>query len=538
MSAALFVSLICTYLGVAQVPELSISISRSDSAELFTRDVFSNDYLPASVRFQGMKWQDARIRFKGRSNRPFPKKSFRVKFSGSRPFLGSWQINLHSLYTDESFLREALSWLVFDDLKTLAPHASYVWLTLNGDPQGLYLMVDRVDKEFLERRGRSPSSLYSTDDEFSLGDLVEQPEELLRLYYPKETRKNEGYGDLKGMLHELNTAPDSLFMRMAEKLFDIRSIEEWFTGNILMMMGDSYNKNYYLYRDDSRTVGPWTVIPWDYDISFGLTGDPAIPVPASLLNEGFGYSFPALMGPDNVLKDRLWKTSEFRYHLIHHVEAVLDSIFTEERMSRRIDSLSNLIRSDVEKDRKKRRTVRDFEESVDALKYFVRARRAYLLKTFVHPPSGSFDIVTLRNLRPGVPEHFVGVDGRLNATLWFSTVRRLDSITVLVHPDSLPPDLPRSESSRCVRRWLEMRVFPPSVEFTAQMQWMYEDLSSGVSEVPKGVANEHDLRCFWFDGRNFNQVASSLNPVSNTVILDSVTQRFCRSGMYFAIKLP
>lgn len=523
----------------AQIPETAIAISHDDSVDLFSRDIFNNDFVTASVEFQGKKWEDVDLRFKGRSNRFFPKKSFRIKFPNNDLFYGKHQINLHSLYTDKSFLREKLSWMLFDDLEMLAPRSEYTRLSVNNHQKGLYLVVDRLDKYFLQQRGRPSSSLYSVDDEYSLGDLTEQPEDLLKLYYEKHVGDNSDYDDLKSLLRVLNTTPDSLFEGVVGQLFDVHSVYGWLTANILMMMGDSYNKNYYLFHDVSRAPSQWVIIPWDYDLSFGLSGDPAMQsIDKSLLNDGFSYTFPPLMGPHNVLKDRLWNAPAMREQLRHNVDSVLKTVFTEDRLHRRIDSLAAFIRPEVERDPEKRGTVQDFNDHIEALKYYVTARRNYLLKTFVHQPSGQFNTVTISPKELHVPYCCVAVDGRQLATMWFSAIDGLDSILVIVHPDALPPSVSTSDSGLFVKRWLQIKAFPQDAKFTAEIVWMYHDLSSTDREVPSTLRDERNLRCVWFNGVTWEQLPSVINSVSNVISADSISEKYCRQGMYFAIKYP
>ncbi|HMD14591.1 MAG TPA: CotH kinase family protein, partial [Bacteroidota bacterium] len=82
----------------AQIPEISITISHDDSLELYSRDVFSNDYLKASFSWGEEYWKKTELRFKGRSNRSWPKRSFRIRFPEDHLFHGAREINLNAMY--------------------------------------------------------------------------------------------------------------------------------------------------------------------------------------------------------------------------------------------------------------------------------------------------------------------------------------------------------------------------------------------------------------------------------------------------------
>lgn len=510
----------------------------ADRETLFARDAFSNEFLPATFEQGGTVWKDVRVRFKGRSNRFFPKKSYRVKFSGKRLFNGVHQINLHAMYTDKSFLREKLSWDFFADVGILAPRASYARLTLNDRPQGLYLAVDRVNKDFLEGRGRVPGSLYNAGGFYSLADMTVQSKDLLKLYYPKEIGDEDDYRDLEELLRAINDAPDSSFADVLGRMFDMNSVYNWLSGNMVLAMGDSYNKNYYLYHDETRTLHQWTIIPWDYDQSFGLSGDLAISYPASLLNDGFEYRFPPLVGPSNALKDRLWKNPRLHAQLTLRVDSLIRTVFSEGRMFPRIDSLALLIRDAARADTAKWGTYQDFLDNVEAVKHFVTARRNFLMRNFSDLPARMYGPVTLSTTQTGVPYRFTGTDGNFLATLRFTAVRGLDSIRIEAVPDSLPPNLDKREGGRSVRRWLRIMPFPASATFRAELQWQYHDASSADREVGKGVKDERALRCFYHGSRGWVSIPSTVNPYSNVVTVDSVTEKQCGEGTYFALFLP
>ncbi len=174
----------------SQIPEISITISHEVSLELYSHDVFSNDYLKASFSCGGEQWKKTELRFKGRSNRPWPKKSFRIKFPEDHLFHGAHEINLNAMYLDRSFLREKLSWMLFEKIHVLAPHAEYVRLMINNNLQGLYLLVDRVDKYFLpQHKKKNQVALYEADSfprRFDRG-----AGKLLKMYYSKHAGNDE-----------------------------------------------------------------------------------------------------------------------------------------------------------------------------------------------------------------------------------------------------------------------------------------------------------------------------------------------------------
>lgn len=532
---ALLCAVTSTLLG--QAPRFSAEMTPADFQTLFSRDVFDDTYLPAPFTSGDTLWPEALIRFKGHSTRYYAKKSYRVRFSTANLFRGWRQVNFNSMYTDKSFLREKLAWDLFADLGTLAPTAELAVFSLNGEEKGVFALIPKVDRYLLQVNGRTVAPMYEANDFWNSADLTVQPDSILKMHYDKEIGSAADYSDLAALIAALNGAPDGSFADTVRKYVDTASVLRWFAVNTLTMMGDSYNKNYLLYNDTSKPAGRWTVIPWDYDLSWGRTGDLAVPYPASLLNDGFAYTFSPLAGPSNVLKDRWMATPELREGFRTYLGNVVDSIFTEERFWPRIDSLAALVRADAEADPQRWGTMEDFDEHVEALKYYVTARRNFLRRTFLEPPSGTYDTETLPFAGEGTPHHFVGFDGRLLATLRFTGVSGLDSITVVAHPAAAPPGLPAHAAGRAVNRWIEVIPHPSTADFTAALRWGYQDVSSTDREVDPGVGDERLLRAHVSDGAAWGTIPGRVNSFANTVTIDSIPAALTGPGRAFALFL-
>jgi len=540
ISARSFLIIAASFMAVtgvfSQVESFRVDMTPGDAMELYTRDVFSDSALPGPFTSHDTTWTDAEIRFKGNSTRYFAKKSYRVTFKSSNRYYGYRKINFNSMYTDKSMMREKLSWDLFAEMGALAPTAEPALLTVAGDPKGLFVQIPKVDKYLLAKNGRTEAPMYDASDLYTAADLTVQPDSLLKLYWEKEIGDETDYTDLEAMIGAINNAPDASFADTFRLYFDTTSVLRWFAGNTLTMMGDSYNKNYLLYNDTTRPTGPWTVIPWDYDLSWGRTGDLAIPYPASLLNDGFAYTFSPLSGPDNVLKTRIKADTALWDGFRNYLAGVIATTFTEAHLWPRIDSLANLIRADAAADPEKWGTMEDFEEHVEALKYYVTARRNYLLKTFVNPPSGEYNTATAAYAGENVPHHFVAFDGRLLGTLWFTGVSGLDSVTVTARPDSAPPDAGMPGDGRHIRRWVTVTPYPPEAQFTAKFRWAWSDVSTTDREVGSGVGDERLLRAYVYNS-TWSTLPASVNAFANTVTIDSITNNETGPGSYFAMML-
>lgn len=517
-------AVLSSYQLFSQIPQYSVTMSNADYELLYTRDIFSDVYLNSPFTSNDTLYSGARIRFKGHSTRYYPKKAYRVRMATTQLFYGIRDLNFNAMYTDKSLIREKLAWDLFADLNAVVPFCYHANFKINSELKGLFVLIDKVDRYFLTNRGFTLGNLYNADDTYTKADLTIQPDSLLKLYYSKEFGTAGDYTDLKQLIQELNTAPDDLFAETVIQLFDTTSILNWFTVNTLTMMGDSYNKNYNLYHDTTRLSQQWIIIPWDYDLSWGRTGDYTKPYPSSLLNDGFAYTFPPLSGPSNVLKDRWMANSQLKEKFRVHLKNALDNIFTESRIHPRIDSLATLIQNDVAADPQKWGTMQDFYEHVEALKYYVTTRRNYLYKTFINPPSGNYNNATIKVTQTNVPYNFVSYDGRTIATMWFQSFSGLDSVTIYAYPDSTPPFVSNPAAQRYIKRFVKIIPHPSTAAYSAKLQFMYKDLYANAREVGIGVQDEHLLKAHWYNGTSWEGLPSEINSFANIITIENITQ--------------
>ena len=80
------------------------------------------------------------------------KPGFKLKFpAGARPD-GLKKLTLNNMVQDWSKLHEVVSYELFRAMDVAAPRTGYATVTVNGEPYGLYLNVEKLDAVGLSRR--------------------------------------------------------------------------------------------------------------------------------------------------------------------------------------------------------------------------------------------------------------------------------------------------------------------------------------------------------------------------------------------------
>jgi spore coat protein CotH len=243
-------------------------------------------YIPASFTYYNVGGDSTVIdsvgvRYKGNSSYSFavskdsPKKPFKIKFSEYRDkqtFYNVDFLNLNNNAGDPSIMREKLS---YDILRKYmpAPRAVYADLYVGGARIGLFTQVEEVDKKFLKLNyKKAQCNLYKCSDAGATLLYYNANQSSYTSEY--ELKTNKSVGDWSAFilfLSKLNNVPADSFAFVMNKCLDLTN-SIWYTAfNILFSNFDSYTgsgRNFYMY-DDSET-GRFTLIPWDFNLSFGL----------------------------------------------------------------------------------------------------------------------------------------------------------------------------------------------------------------------------------------------------------------------------
>ena len=93
--------------------------------------------------------------------------SFKVEFDqydSTKNYYGLDKLSLNNLIQDNTYMKDYLVYRMMGAFGVDAPLCSFVSITVNGEPWGLYLAVEGVEDSFLQRNyGTDPGELYKPD---------------------------------------------------------------------------------------------------------------------------------------------------------------------------------------------------------------------------------------------------------------------------------------------------------------------------------------------------------------------------------------
>ena len=87
------------------------------------------------------------------------------KYVDGQTYYGLNKLNLSNIYADATYMKDYISYEIFRQAGVEAPLTSYVWLTINGEDQGLYLAIEDISESFLDRVNEGEGVLYKPEAE-------------------------------------------------------------------------------------------------------------------------------------------------------------------------------------------------------------------------------------------------------------------------------------------------------------------------------------------------------------------------------------
>lgn len=329
------------------------------------KDILENpmeeEYKNANVTINGTTVKDVGFRTKGNltlksvATSDSDRFSFRIKldkYVDGQNLLGLDELVVNNMYADPSFMREYLSYEALREIGADVPETVFANVYINGESYGFYLCVEAIDDSFLERNfGNNDGNLYKQEK----GSNLQYNENGNYESYELKEGEDETKADLKNLTKVLSE------MTKGEKgdietVLEVDSALRYIAANTVLGNYDSYSgnmvQNYYLYSQN----GKFTVIPWDYNMSFGgfgVGGDATtIPIDEPVM----GVNVENLPLINNLLAVKEYKDKYHQY--VSELVSYLDNFET------RVTGLSNIIRPYVEADTRKFYTMEQFEANL------------------------------------------------------------------------------------------------------------------------------------------------------------------------------
>ena len=214
-----------------EVAEIHITVSPNHLNTLLGDSLFSNHHFPGVFRYESSSFSDTLqnvgFRVRGNTSRNAKKKGFKISFNeytAGLKFKGLEKMNLIGQHNDPSLLRYWSSLYLLNRHGLVASRTSFVKLFINGDYRGVYLNVEHIDDEFLQKRfiDDDDGNLYKASWGADLNYWGTNPNNYSGVYELKTNKDSNDYGAFISFLDSLNNLSDDDFPCYMER--NLRSI--------------------------------------------------------------------------------------------------------------------------------------------------------------------------------------------------------------------------------------------------------------------------------------------------------------------------
>jgi hypothetical protein len=193
------------------------------------------------------------------------KPSLKIDFDKS--FCGLKNLALNNMVQDTSFVNEALAYKMYESMGVPVPRLGYANVSVNGQPYGLYLSLEAIDKKFLTRQfGDGTGPLY--EGTYG-GDLRDGDVGARQLAFNGDDNSPErnGFPQLHELVAAVNAPGDGVFYG-PNPLIDISEFVNLMATSFVIGDWDNYvtANNYRIYRSPKTNL--WSFIPTGTDQTF------------------------------------------------------------------------------------------------------------------------------------------------------------------------------------------------------------------------------------------------------------------------------
>ncbi|GLR15415.1 CotH kinase family protein [Portibacter lacus] len=339
------------------------------------------EYFPCELEFNGIKWYNVGIRYKGNSSlqasaQGEQKLPFRLDFDEfeddypeitNQTFYGFPALSMSSNYNDKSLMREHTANYLFAESGIPAPSAAYyeLYVDYGQGPVyfGLYTAVEVVFETMLKKSfGSDYGNCYKPEDDgaqfstygFNLSD------------FENKTTGGTGEEDIEELYNILHSAERTsdveAWKDKLESVFDVDGFLKWLAVNTTIQNWDTYGRmahNYYLYHDPADGLIKW--IPWDNNEAFdeGKQGG------------ALAFNFSGLNGTSWPLIGYLMNVSEYEEIYKGHIVDFIEGPFEQSNMENYYSITELLIKKSMQgetTDYSYLNSYNEFESAVNVLK--------------------------------------------------------------------------------------------------------------------------------------------------------------------------
>lgn len=357
------------FFGRTKIPTFDLHLPADAWADLqaHARDEI---YVPAQACLDGKAIGLVGLRFKGsygslyncfdaNGKNTCRKLGMKIKFDEyveDQRVAGLDRLNFQGYRYDGSYMKEALTYDLYRAMGVKAPRSSWAKLRVNGELQGLFGLVEEIDKRFVKDRwpGSPDGNLFKevwpgqTDEEWMTSHLHTNKTvaDVSAFKAFSEALNAASDADLRTVLgNHVDLDYWARYMAVDDAVANFDGVTTYYTSGSLDEAG---NHNFYIYQESATK---FTIIPWDEESTLSTASNFGnVPywqtLPADCTQQyGVWGGLNKVIAPGCNRVFRALAADTTAWHT--HAQALLDGPFTVANMTANVEKIVNLIRAEA-----------------------------------------------------------------------------------------------------------------------------------------------------------------------------------------------
>ncbi len=317
----------------------------------------TDEEFPAQFTGPDGRAQQVTIRLRGNSSRGWKKKSYRLEFPEGVRFEGRNDVNLVSSWREQTLMLEKLGYDMLQALGVPASRVKYVRLSINGQYQGIYLDIERVDKAFLKSHGFADRDASIWRCGMKNCEMKTFADPTYQRDWEKKTNEDQPSPELAELMRLINHTPEPRFVSALKERFELEHHLRTFVMDALIANATVEDSQSYVIYD--TVTKRWSYVPWDLnntDANYPVGGNDEADFEHPLFNHSLfdGYvaeeyrkraeDEPGRWKPIfSNLNTRIVARPELRARIMDLTEQAMKELFAPEVIHARIDATYKLL---------------------------------------------------------------------------------------------------------------------------------------------------------------------------------------------------
>ncbi len=246
--------------GLDEIPKFELTLSAEARSALAASP---REWVKGGFSYRDTRFDAVGIRLKGHRSlrRLGSSPSFKIQLDrfGKHDLAGQRTITLNNMVEDPSMMREVLAYRLYRALGVAAPSAGFAEVVVNGEHEGLYAVIESIDKRFLRSRFPDASGpIY--EGEWGCDVTPDDVEGFDRDGGPKDREALAQFARV--------AAADATSLFGPKSPLDMPAFLRFLAVDMFVGNFDGYRHghNYRLYFEPSRSK--WYFMPWGLDRTF------------------------------------------------------------------------------------------------------------------------------------------------------------------------------------------------------------------------------------------------------------------------------